>query len=361
MNYSLNIGVWNNVFAVPACVVDNYIKLAGGSSLKLLLYLLRHGGEEISDERIKRELGFTEFGELEDAAVFWVQRGLIKADHDDAGKLTPKAEPINAAADQPRYEQITLEETPKTPEITPNDSAPQKKSASLKRVQYSSKEIADRINSDPKIKFLFEEAEKLYGHQLRQSENIVIIGLTDNYGLPVEVALMLLKYCFKIKKGTPAYISKVAENWMDDSIDTIEAANVRIRELERSHDVEERLREAMEMTTKLSLKMKQFIRIWTKDWSFDEDMIMLAYDRTVDHCGKWDIKYANGILERWHNNGIKDLKSAEREDKEFHEKLSEQYSKNKSYPKAPVTEMSDNSESSFDTDEVLNRIISQYN
>ena len=42
MNYSLDAGAWNSVFAVPSSVVDKYIKLADGASLKLLLYLLRH-------------------------------------------------------------------------------------------------------------------------------------------------------------------------------------------------------------------------------------------------------------------------------------------------------------------------------
>nr|MDE7398083.1 DNA replication protein DnaD [Oscillospiraceae bacterium] len=74
MFYSLNVGDWNSVFAVPSSVVDNYIKLASGNSLKLLLYLLRHGGEKIPGEKLAEELGFTEMGELEDAALFWVQR-----------------------------------------------------------------------------------------------------------------------------------------------------------------------------------------------------------------------------------------------------------------------------------------------
>ena len=49
MNYSLDAGAWNSVFAVPAGVVDKYIKLADGASLKLLLYLLRHGGESFRE------------------------------------------------------------------------------------------------------------------------------------------------------------------------------------------------------------------------------------------------------------------------------------------------------------------------
>ena len=68
MNYSLNAGEWNSVFAVPSSVVDKYIKIAGGNSLKLLLFLLRHGGESFSEKELKEALGFRLEGELEDAA-----------------------------------------------------------------------------------------------------------------------------------------------------------------------------------------------------------------------------------------------------------------------------------------------------
>ena len=71
MKYSLNAGEWNSVFAVPSSVVDKYIKIAGGNSLKLLLYLLRHGGESFSEKELKDALGFRMEGELEDAAHFF--------------------------------------------------------------------------------------------------------------------------------------------------------------------------------------------------------------------------------------------------------------------------------------------------
>lgn len=352
MNYSLNIGVWNSVFAVPTCVVDNYIKLASGNSLKMLLYLLRHSGEEISDERIKRELGFTEFGELEDAALFWVQRGIIKADKDDTGKLAAKEVNMAETVLSAQYEQIKIDDTPKTPDVP--------KKASVSRViRYNSGEIASRINDDPKVRFLFEEAEKLYGHHLQGSENNVVMGLVANYGLPPEVALMLLKYCFGIKKGTPAYISKVAENWAEDSIDTVESADIRIRALERSHSVEERLRKAMEMTTKLSTEMRRLIEVWTREWGFGEDMIMLAYNKTVDRLKHWEPKYANGILERWHNKGITDAKGAAEDDKQFYSQLEEQFTKKKNKTDGNTSQQSGGA--SFDPDEVMNGIISQYN
>ena len=45
MKFSINLGMWNSVFAVPTQVVDQHLKLAGGVHLKVLLWLLRHAGD----------------------------------------------------------------------------------------------------------------------------------------------------------------------------------------------------------------------------------------------------------------------------------------------------------------------------
>ena len=37
MEYKLNLGSWNSVFAVPSDIVDKHLKLAGAVQLKVLL------------------------------------------------------------------------------------------------------------------------------------------------------------------------------------------------------------------------------------------------------------------------------------------------------------------------------------
>ena len=296
MKYSLNAGEWNSVFAVPSSVVDKYIKIAGGNSLKLLLFLLRHGGEEFSEEQLSAQLGFTERGELEDAALFWVQRGIIRYDNGADGGLVSAAE---SRAEEPAAE-VPAENKPKTV---------------IKPVSVSSGEVANRINSDKELQMLFAEAERLYARPLHQRENQLVISLVDHYGLPAGVALMLLNYCFKADKKSPSYIQTVAADWSNDEINTIELANARILSLEKQNGVEERLREAMEMTTKMSAKMRRFIKVWTEDWGFDEQMIMLSYEMTIDQIQEWKPEYANRILESWKNEGIRTKEAAERASK----------------------------------------------
>ena len=57
MKFSINLGTWNSVFAVPTQVVDQHLKLAGGVHLKVLLWLLRHAGTEVDIADISKTLG----------------------------------------------------------------------------------------------------------------------------------------------------------------------------------------------------------------------------------------------------------------------------------------------------------------
>ena len=291
MNYSLNAGEWNSVFAVPASVVDKYIKIAGENSLKLLLYLLRHGGKAFSEDKLRDDLGFREAGELEDAALFWIQRGIIRYENDGENR--------ELFSDKDEAEQLVISET--VPESAPPKVVKKEK---IKPAVVSSGDIAERIKSDSEIQMLFSEAEKLYAKPLKSRENNMLIALTDHYGLNVGAALMLLQYCFKIGKTSPEYILSCAQNWADEGIDTIDAANEKILALEKKNSVCERLREAMELKSKLTAKMKEFIRVWTEEWNFSEEMIMLCYEKTVNAKQEFKFEYANKILENWKNAGL---------------------------------------------------------
>lgn len=330
MNYSLNAGEWNSVFAVPASVVDKYIKIAGENSLKLLLYLLRHGGKAFSEDKLRDDLGFRETGELEDAALFWIQRGIIRYENDGENR--------ELFSDKDEAEQLTISEA--LPE-----SAPQKvvKKEKIKPAAVSSGEIAERIKSDSEIQMLFSEAEKLYAHPLKSRESNILIALTDHYGLNVGAALMLLQYCFKIGKTSPDYILSCAQNWADEGIDTVDAANEKILALEKNNGVCERLREAMELKSKLTAKMKEFIRVWTEEWHFSEDMIMLCYEKTVNAKQEFKFEYANKILENWKNAGIYTKEAVEAADL--------------SWKKPVKTASSAKSEnSSFDINDIMSKI-----
>lgn len=332
MNYSLNAGEWNSVFAVPSSVVDKYIKLAGGNSLKLLLFLLRHGGEIFTEGQLKEALGFRREGELEDAALFWVQRGIIRADNGT----------LNAAADDSAAQEVLPEAAPAVQPLRTSSSVRLAESGGA--AIYTASDIAQRISTDSAVQYLFSEAQRLFGRLLKQPESRTVIMLVDYYGLPAEVAAMLLKYCFKIGKTTTGYIQSVAQTWSDDGITTAAAADALLSKLEKRFTTEEKLRSAMGMKTKFSQKQLNFIRTWSEEWSFSADMILLAHEITLDNTGSMSFSYTNKILENWKAGGIYTKQAAEQE--------SAQRKSAKSAPKA--------TDSSIDMGGVMQDVLQKY-
>lgn len=341
MEYSLNAGEWNKVFAVPSSVVDKYIKLASGNALKLLLYLTRHGGESFTAEILRAELGFEELGELEDAALFWVQRGIISA------KNTKNAAKLSAADSNARDAEP---EAPRAAVIEKRSSVVKAKPAVI-----SNGEIGRSIKSSTELKMLFDEAEKMYGRSLRENEKQSIIQLSEHYGLPCDVSLMLLGYCFKNGKSTPAYISKVAENWANEEIMTVKLADEKIKALEKQSSVEERICNAMGLTSRPSASMRDFIKVWAIEAGFGEDMIMLAYDKTIDGAGKWSAAYAARILEGWRASGINTPEAAEKADEEFRKSKGKKTASTKE-----KVAVASGKKSSFDTDRLRSQIMNNY-
>ena len=299
MNYSLDAGAWNSVFAVPSSVVDKYIKLADGASLKLLLYLLRHGGEQFTEEQLRDALNIKRGGELEDAAMFWFQRGIIRMDD---GELTPTDDSVQ-------------ERLPEAGEPEPEKM----QTSSLRKVAvnngsaiYTAGDIAQRIKTDGAIEFLFKEVQQLYGRPLKNPESRVVLQLTDFYGLPAEVAIMLMKYCFRIGKTSQNYILTAAQDWVNENIRTVDEADQYLQKLEKRYSVEEHLRQAMDMKTTFSPNQLNFIKTWTEEWGFGEDMIILAYQITLDNKGSLNFNYTNKILENWKNAGVYTTDDAKR-------------------------------------------------
>ena len=60
MDYIVNTGSWGSLFAVPDCVVDDYIKLASGQAVKVLLYVLRNGNRKIDKNEIASALNMND-------------------------------------------------------------------------------------------------------------------------------------------------------------------------------------------------------------------------------------------------------------------------------------------------------------
>lgn len=113
MEYTLHMGPWSSVFAVPTALVDRYIKLAGKEQLQVLLWMLRHGGEAVQPDLLAQALGMSLDSAL-DALDYWVQEGLLAGQE---GELSPPggSRPRSQRMGLPRCQRQAAEQLPACP------------------------------------------------------------------------------------------------------------------------------------------------------------------------------------------------------------------------------------------------------
>lgn len=291
MDHRINLGAWRKVFAVPSCIADeHHLKLASGTQIKVLLYLLAYPDVGLREENIASELGISK-EDVSDAVLYWINAQILSGSDgeyypSEAVHSTPPAKPVL----QPVKETVSL-------------STPEARAALSSETQFPPKEIAGAVNGSTAIKCLFDTYEKLAGRPTKHAERQTLMVLVEEIGLPCEVAMMLIEYCFNIDKATPAYMKAVALDWIESGIDDIPKAEERIKLLRNRHTAEGRLKQKFGITSAFSQKQKQMIAEWS-DMGISEALLDEAYDITMNNTGKPSFPYMDKILREWIKNGI---------------------------------------------------------
>lgn len=292
MNYRLNLGAWGSVFAVPSSVVDNYIKTADGDHIKVLLYMLKNNGSLLMSEDIAPALGLDR-DTVEEAFLFWKNTGILSGENEN----------LNFMGQAPSA-------APTAPSPSAAASAVPERNAAVAKLtsdtQFPPREIANAVNSDRAFRYLCETFERHAGRPTKHSERNTLMVITEEVGIPVEVAVMMVEYCFSIDKATPAYMKTVAKDWYESGIDTIPKAEERIEQLKAKNSLEGRLRNKFCMTSAFSAKQKEYITGWAA-LEISDELIDEAYEKTLNATGKLSFPYMDSILRSWAEKGYKTL------------------------------------------------------
>lgn len=310
MSIKINLGTWNSVFAVPSEVVDNGLKFADGVKLKVLLCVLRNSGKDLTAEEISACTGVNET-DIPEALEYWVSIGIL---HKDSDKYTPASEDSLSSDSKDfavdlsdsKHKQIHKE----TALEISNDVEIQKKRFTVTRPQkpdyfFTSQQLA----VDEELKILVGEAQSALGKTLSNSDISTLLMLKDTCGLAVDVILMLIQYCVSIDKGNMRAIEKIGVGWADEGINSLEAADAKIRRIKQMNANFSKVSSAFGINNTGSPTKKQleYSNKWIEDWKFSTEMLREAYERCVDSKGTMKFNYIDGILKRWNSNGIKNL------------------------------------------------------
>lgn len=300
-------GIWaNGAFNVPIAIVDKYIKLASEYQLKALLIILSANGKSSSAEIAKR-LGITA-SDAEEIMEFWIEEGAVVADGMEA-KVVPSPVP----KEEPKTEKPSKKIQITAPALTPKD---------IVQAAQENDEIADLLN----------ESQVVLGRTLSHNEREMLVNMVDFYGMKAEIVLMILQYWRSVNekensraKGV-AYVLKIAQNWLDEGIDTIEAAEEKLMQLEKSNRLWKEVAALSGIEHKKpTIKQGEMVLGWSNDFSFE--LISAAIEQMRENTASPSLPYVDKILKAWKKKGIKTLSDVEKESKEFEKSKAEKKSK----------------------------------
>ncbi len=321
MGYKMNLGSWNSIFAVPCAVVDDHIKLAGSAQLKVLLWFLRHAGQNVSIEEISKALAMHP-ADIKDAMQYWIENRIIE---NNSGELSPTK----------LTEHQSSKKVPTNETVIKNDieQPPKKKQSKILRHQVpDTSYVVDRIASSKEFEALVHESEIILSRPVSNNDLAHFIMFHDDYGLPLDVILMILQYAVSVEKPNINYINKIALNWGEEEIDTIEKAEQKIRKLELSNKAWSTVEKIIGLDHRSpTLSESEMVNRWINDWGYSEILIKEAYDRCVDSKGKYIAKYMDGIIKKWHADEIYTIEQAIQERKNTKEKFNKRESRKPSY------------------------------
>ena len=293
MFYRINLGQWKSVFAVPSSLVDQHIKIASESQLKVLLYLLRHSDEELTNEQLAAALRLSE-EEIRNAVDFWIERELLSKDN---GILAPAATAEKTAVSR-------------EPSIPVEEEKEKKPRTTMSRAQRPDPMFVSKLlQEDTDLAGLMEEAQIVLKKPLSSGDTTTLVMLYDTFGLPCAVIAMLLNYLSSIGCANMRDLERYGIRWADEGIKSVEDAEREIERMTESREAWGRVSKLLGIRnvgnpTKAQLENAHR---WVVTWNFSDEMIIEAYERCVNIKGEYNISYINAILKRWHEKGIKSM------------------------------------------------------
>lgn len=287
--------------------VDRYMKDANGEFIKVYLYLLRHMNDvpgELSLCEIADSLNHTE-NDIIRALRYWSEHDVLNVDFDGTG--VPVSVIIN---------DLTAFETAATHEsaVSVSDNkVPSDSASSFSRAEF------DELREREDIKQLLYIVEKYIGAPLSPTDVRTILYIRETLGMSGELIEYLVEYCVSNQHTSLRYMEKVAINWTEQGISTVDAAkdastlySRRTLPVMKAFGLSDRNLTPAEL---------DFINRWYDDYGFDKEMITEACRRTVLSMGKPNFSYADGILRKWKTAGVHTLSDLKVLDAGFRAKI----------------------------------------
>lgn len=221
-----------------------------------------------------------------------------------------------------------------TDNMAPDNIPSDKASATLKSFNmaqpdfskkvYTANEISSFNEKSEVVEFMYI-AQKLLGKTLSASDVNTLLFFYDVLGFDSDLIVYLLEYAISNNHRQMRYIEKTAISWANEGIDTVDKAKAstelyssRCYPVLKAFGISGRNPGAGE---------KALIVKWTDSYGFPMDIVLDACNRTMNTIHQPSFEYADSILTKWKEKGIRTLSDVKLLDGE-HQKNKAAYKQN---------------------------------
>lgn len=192
-----------------------------------------------------------------------------------------------------------------------------------RREAYTRADLARSLEEDQVFSGLTGAVEEKLGKKLSTPDLMILLGLYDQLGLPADVIFLLVGFCSdrtaqrygEGRRPTLRQIEQEGYLWARLGLLGQESAAAYIRKYQRSREELPRLMRLLNLGDRLPAPSEEkYLRAWI-DMEFEDEALLLAYDRTVVKCGQLKWAYMNRILCSWHEKGLHTVAQVEAGDR----------------------------------------------
>ncbi|MBR5375788.1 MAG: DnaD domain protein [Lachnospiraceae bacterium] len=333
---------------ISNCFIDNFLGGANEAQLKIYLYLIRCISSDIPVDvsSIADRFNYTEKDVIR-ALLYWSGAGIITLDFENDNTICGIT--LNDPAD------IRIESPDEVMSI--NTSATTLSTIYMGKEKktpvphgYSSAKVSS-FSKKSEVRELIFVIVTYLKRVLSRSDMESILFMHDELNFPTDLIEFLVEHCVDSGGNSIKYFMDVAISWNEKGIHTVSEA----REYLKFHNnnVYALMKEFGIGDRNLTPAEYEYLSKWENEYGFDISIIKEAAARTIRSLAKPNFTYANSILSKWHDQGVKDLSDIEALDREYAQNAKKDYPKKKpSGAPAAANRFKNFAERDYDMDEL---------
>lgn len=180
---------------------------------------------------------------------------------------------------------------------------------------YSIQELETYKTESAEISLLFKTAERALSKLLKLSDLQIIFGFYDWLRLPIDVIEELICYCTSKEHKSLYYMEKVAIDWSENGINTVEKAKEYVGRFSNNYS---KILRAVGVIGRVPVKSEiELMNKWIDTYKMPFELILLACERTVTNTGGSSLVYCDTIIKNWYDKNVKTEEDVANADIEF--------------------------------------------